>query len=118
MSIIQKIQDKYGKVMAIIIGFSLVIFVVMLAFENGGSLFRNQSMTVGEINGETIDIQNFSNLVEQQTQMLSARGMATGEMAAQQANEQAWNQEIVRVLIDQEAEKLGINVGAKELNDL
>lgn len=118
MSIIQKIQDKYGKVMAIIIGFSLVIFVVMLAFENGGSLFRNQSMTVGEINGETIDIQNFSGLVEQQTQMLNARGMATGEMAAQQANEQAWNQEIVRVLIDQEAEKLGINIGPKELNDL
>ncbi len=118
MSIIQKIQDKYGKVMAIIIGFSLVIFVVMLAFENGGSLFRNQSMTVGEINGETIDIQNFSGLVEQQTQMLNARGMATNEMAAQQANEQAWNQEIVRVLIDQEAEKLGINIGPKELNDL
>lgn len=118
MSVIQKIQDKYGKVMAIIIGISLVIFVVMLAFENGGSLFNSQSMTVGKINGEEVDVQNFSRLVDQQTQMMKARQMGDGEMAAQQANEAAWNQEIMRVLIDQETEKLGINVGKKELNDL
>ena len=117
MSIIQTIQDKYGKVMAIIIGISLVIFVVMLAFENGGSLFNSRSTTVGEINGENVDIQRFSNLVEQQTQMMNAQGMGGGEMASQQANEQAWNQEIIRILISQEAEKLGISVGAKELND-
>ncbi|OJU28095.1 MAG: peptidylprolyl isomerase [Sphingobacteriales bacterium 41-5] len=118
MSVIQKIQDKYGKVMAIIIAFALVIFVVMLAFENGGSLFRGQSMTVGKINGEEISIQNFSTLVEQQTEMMKSRQMGDGEMAAQQANEAAWNQEIMRVLIDQETEKLGITVGKKELNDL
>lgn len=104
--------------MAIIIGISLVIFIVMLAFENGGSLFRGQSTTIGEVNGETVDFQNFSALLDQQTQMMEARGMATGEMAAQQANEQAWNQEIVRILLGQEAEKLGITVGKKELNDL
>lgn len=118
MSIIQKIQDKYGKVMAIIIGISLVIFVVMLAFENGGSLFNAQSTTVGSVNGETIDIQNFSPLVEQQTQAMEARGGGSGEMVAQQANEQAWNQEIIRLLLNQESEKLGLSIGKNELNDL
>lgn len=118
MSVIQKIQDKYGKVMAIIIGISLVMFVVMLAFENGGTLFNSQSTTVGKINGEDVDIQKFSKLVEQQTQMMNSQGMGGGEMAAQQANEQAWNQEIAKVLISQEADKLGITVGKKEFNDM
>jgi peptidyl-prolyl cis-trans isomerase D len=118
MSVIQKIQDKYGKVMAIIIAIALVIFIVMLAFENGGSLFRNRSTTVGKINGETIDIQNFSKLVEQQTQMMNARGMGGGEMASQQANEQAWNQKIIEVILNQEIEKLGIAIGKKELHDM
>ncbi len=119
MSVIQKIQDKYGKVMAVIIGLALVVFVIMLAFENGGSLFRGDTTTVGKVNGETIEYNSFVGMVEQQTQMLEQQRMgATGEMLAQQANESAWNTEIARILLSQEAEKLGVEIGKKELNDL
>lgn len=118
MSVIQKIQDKYGKVMAIIIGISLVIFVIMLAFENGGSLFRGNVSTIGKINGQPIEITDFQKSVEQQTQMMEGRGMGSGEAIANQANEGAWNNEIARVLITQETKKLGLAVGKKELNDL
>ncbi|MCH5716081.1 SurA N-terminal domain-containing protein [Niabella hibiscisoli] len=119
MSVIQKIQDKYGKVMAVIIALALVMFVVMLAFENGGSLFRDDSASVGKINGESIDFAAFNAQVEQQSQMMQQRGMgASGEMLNQQANESAWNTEIARVLLSQEAEKVGIEIGKKELNDL
>lgn len=119
MSVIQKIQDKYGKVMAVIIALALVVFVIMLAFENGGSLFRGDSTTVGKINGESVDFAQFNALVEQQSQMMQQRGMgASGEMLNQQANESAWNTEIARVLLTQEAEKVGVDIGKKELNDL
>jgi len=118
MSVIQKIQDKYGKVMAVIIGLALVIFVVMLAFENGGSLFTGDVRTIGKVNGEKVEFQEFSNLVEQQTQMMQARGMGGGEGASQQANEMAWGQEVSRILLSQESQKLGLEVGRKELNDL
>lgn len=102
MSVIQKIQDKYGKVMAIIIGIALVIFVVMLAFENKGSLFSGDTRTVGKVNGETVDLQQFNNMVEQTTQTMQSRGMSGGEGSAQQANDQAWGQEVSRILLDQE----------------
>ncbi|WP_346237477.1 peptidylprolyl isomerase [Niabella insulamsoli] len=119
MSVIQKIQDKYGKVMAIIIALALVVFVIMLAFENGGSLFRGDTTTVGKINGETIEYDQFRAMVDQQSQMMQQRGMgASGEMLAQQANESAWNTEIARILLTQEAHKVGIEIGKKELNDL
>ena len=119
MSVIQKIQDKYGKVMAVIIALALVVFVIMLAFENGGSLFRGDVTTVGKINGETVEYDNFRAMVEQQSQMMQQRGMGTnGEMLTQQANEGAWNAEIARVLLTQEAKKVGVEIGKKELNDL
>ena len=118
MSVIQNIQDKYGKVMAIIIGIALVIFVVMLAFENKGSLFSGDVRTIGKVNGEKIDFQDFNNMVDQTTQMMQSRGMSGGEGAAQQANDQAWGQEVSRILLDQETKKLGLDVGRKELNDL
>lgn len=118
MSVIQKIQDKYGKVMAIIIAIALVIFVVMLAFENGGSLFTGDTRTVGEVNGEKIEIQEFNAKVDQASQMMQQQQMGGGEAAAQQANEQAWGQEVSTILLGQETEKLGLEVGRKELNDL
>ncbi|MGJ7031062.1 peptidylprolyl isomerase [Niabella hirudinis] len=118
MSVIQKIQDKYGKVMAVIIGLALVIFVVMLAFENGGSLFTGDVRTIGKVNGEKVEFPQFSALVEQQTQRMQSQGMSGGEGAAQQANEMAWGQEVSRILLSQESGKLGLEVGRKELNDL
>lgn len=119
MSVIQKIQDKYGKVMAIIIALALVIFVVMLAFENGGSLFRDDTTTVGKVNGDPVDFNSFKSLVDQQTQAMQQQGMGTsGEALAQQANESAWNTELAKMLLTQEARKLGVEIGKKELNDL
>lgn len=104
--------------MAIIIGISLVIFVVMLAFENGGTLFNSRATTVGDINGESVEIDQFELAVESMNRQMEAQGMGGGDMGRQQANEQAWNQEVIRVLVEQEAEKLGITLGKKELNSL
>ena len=65
MSVIQKIQEKYAKLMAVIIAVALLTFVVMLAFENGGSLFRGQENIVGTINGKKIDAVAFSKIIDQ-----------------------------------------------------
>lgn len=118
MSVIQKIQDKYGKVMAIIIALALVMFVVMLAFENGGSLFKGDMSTVGTINGKSVDINRYKANVDYQTQTMQQQGMSGGEAASQQANEAAWNTEIAQVLIHQESEKSGLMIGNKEMNDM
>lgn len=119
MSVIQKIQDKYGKVMAIIIALALVIFVIMLAFENGGSLFQDDRTTIGKVNGEAIEYNRFKEMADQQSSIIKQRGMGgSGEMLTQQANDAAWNAEIAQKLINQEAEKVGIKIGKKELNDL
>lgn len=121
MSVIQKIQEKYAKVMAIIIALALIIFVVMLAFENGGTLFKGgNSNLVGTVNGQSIDYTNFQKKVEQQENYMKQNQQFYQDNASltRRAIDDAWNQEVDRLLILSEVEKLGLGVGQKELGDI
>lgn len=118
MSVIQQIQDKYAKLMAVIIALALIIFVVMLAFENGGSLFSGNSTTVGVVNGKKIDYTEFRQLVDRQESNMQQRGYGSGEAVSQQAISASWNQEVNKLLLESELNKLGIKVGKKELGDI
>ncbi len=119
MSVIQSIQEKYAKLMAIIIAVALMIFVVMLAFENGGSLFRGgNSTTIGKVNGTTIEYNDFMKKVDQQEKNMEARGYGSGAALQQQAIESAWNEEVNNILQNSELDKLGIKVGKREMGDV
>jgi peptidyl-prolyl cis-trans isomerase D len=118
MSIIQKIQEKYAKLMAIIIALALIIFVVMLAFENGGNLFSGSDNNVGKINGKAIDYQIFSNRVAAVEKYQQDQGQEVNETARQQIIESVWNQQINDVILSEQYEKLGITVSEKELRDI
>ena len=119
MSVIQKIQDKYAKLMAIIIAVALMIFVVMLAFENGGSLFRGgNATTVGKVNGRRIEYGDFMRKVDQQEKQMESQGYQGGAALQQQAIEQVWNEEINQTILNSELDKVGISVGAREMGDI
>ncbi|MET0636339.1 MAG: SurA N-terminal domain-containing protein [Chitinophagaceae bacterium] len=119
MSVIQSIQEKYAKLMAVIIALALITFVVMLAFENGGSLFNGSgSRDVGKVNGETIEYVSFQKRVDQTKDYMSQQGYGSGAALDQQAIEQTWNQEVGRLLISSELNKLGMMIGKRELGDI
>lgn len=119
MSVIQQIQEKYAKLMAIIIALALIIFVVMLAFENGGSLFRgNNSSTIGKVNGKRINFNEFQQKVDQQEKYMESQGYGSGAALKQQAIDAAWNQEVNLLLLTSEFDKLGLTIGKKELGDI
>jgi peptidyl-prolyl cis-trans isomerase D len=123
MSVIQKIQEKYAKLMAVIIAVALMTFVVMLAFEKGGSMFRGGNSTaVGKVNGKKIEYNDFLKKVNQQEQSLQAQyaqyGGATPPGLHQQAVDNAWNQEVNLVLQTNELQKLGVQLGKKERGDM
>lgn len=119
MSVIQKIQEKYAKLMAMIIALALIIFVVMLAFENGGSLFRGgASSSVGKVNGEAIDAITFQKKIDQQEKYMEQQGYGSGAAVRQQAIDAAWNQEVMRIIMASELNKLGMQIGKKEVGDI
>ncbi|MDP4262443.1 MAG: SurA N-terminal domain-containing protein [Bacteroidota bacterium] len=121
MSVIQRIQERYAKLMAIIIALALIIFVVMLAFENGGRLFRGgNSTSIGRVNGQSIEYADFQKKVDEQENSMQSNpyGGGSGPMLQERAIEGAWNQEVNETLLNSELRKLGIKVGKKEMGDI
>lgn len=120
MSVIQQIQEKYAKVMAVIIALALIIFVVMLAFENGGSLFSGTGPDpVGKVNGKEVPISEFQQAVQAQEANLMQQYQLQGSNPAvsQMAVTQAWDQMVNLFLLKDEVKKLGLAVSKVEMGD-
>lgn len=119
MSIIQDIRDKYAKLTVVLIALALVGFILTDYFagqSRGGG--GNVSNTVGVVNGKKILFEEFNSRVNQVEEQMKAQGYPQNAALTQQAIEQTWNQEISRLLLAGEFEKLGIEVGKKELGDI
>jgi peptidyl-prolyl cis-trans isomerase D len=116
MSVIQKIRDKYARWAVVAIALSLLGFIMMDAFASRTSLFGGNNTTLGRINGEKIQVQEFENKVKAEEEGMKAQGYA-GSETRYQAIENVWNMEVEKALMNEEFEKLGLAMGSKELND-
>lgn len=116
MSIIQKIRDKAAVVLTVMISISLIAFLVQDAFVGGNSnLFNSQPSSVGSINGNEVDLIEFSKQVNQVEQNYRSQGMQTDEATTQSIIENVWNTYIQENLVKGEAKKLGLTITPKEL---
>lgn len=119
MSIIQSIRDRGAVISVVIIALALLGFIAMDALTGRSNIFGGSpSTTVGKVNGEKIGIQEFQTLINQNEQNMQSQGYPSGEATRQQAMESAWSQEVNRILLKQELDKLGIEVGKKEMGDM
>ena len=57
MATLQKIRNRGGVLVSIVIGLALVAFIVGDALSSGASLINRSRNKVGEVGGETIGIQ-------------------------------------------------------------
>jgi peptidyl-prolyl cis-trans isomerase D len=110
MSIIQNIRDKGAWIIFTIIVIALVAFVL----QDGIGKQGNTAVTeLGTVNGAFISKNNFEEKLEIQVQNYASQGVKREQLIGF-----LWNQEIDRVLFENEEKKLGISVGTKELSDV
>ncbi|HEU0065435.1 MAG TPA: SurA N-terminal domain-containing protein, partial [Flavisolibacter sp.] len=118
MSVIQKIRDKYARWAVIAIAVSLIGFLLMDAFAGRTGLFSNkQTSTIGKVNGNTIEAQDFMMKVQNEEQAEAKQGEVTDERR-QQIISGLWDQEVNNIIMNREYQKLGLSVGDKELKDI
>jgi len=120
MSIIQTIRDKAAWIMIILIGISLLGFLVQDAFvgKTGRGLFGSNNTTVGEVNGKKIEVAEYSQKIKQMEDQYQNMGYPMNDMMRQSVRENAWAQIISENNINEEVEKLGLSVTSKELDDM
>lgn len=120
MSIIQRIRDKAAWFLFIAIGVSLLGFLIQDAFvgKTGTGLFGGNNTSVGQVNGKKIEAAELEKRVKQQEDQYQQMGYPMNDMMRQGVRDNAWNQIINENTINEEVEKLGLSVSAKEMDDM
>jgi peptidyl-prolyl cis-trans isomerase D len=118
MSVIQTIRDKGGLISAIIIAIALLGFILMDAFTGRSNMFGGNSTTLGSVNGKKIDYIEFNKRFTAEQEARQRQGYPMDDQGRQQLNESVWNQEVNKILADEEFANLGIAVGKNEVNDI
>ena len=118
MQIIQTIRDRGALITAIVIGLCIIAFILMDSKQGGGtSLFGSgNAQTVGKINGEAIDINEFNKKINELEEQEAARtGQRPSGSRLNQIRTQVWDQLTAEKIFFSEVEKLGINLTPKQL---
>jgi peptidyl-prolyl cis-trans isomerase D len=111
MSVIQKIRDKYAALVIALIALSLIAFIAMDAFVGRGRGVSSSSTTVGKVNGEKIDRNEFEKRIAMQQSMQGAQGAQREQLIGS-----VWEQTVDEMVMNQEYEKLGLKFTPRELN--
>ncbi len=112
MSVIQRVRDKGAWILFGFIALALIAFILQDGVRRGGSTFSNTT-TIGKVNGEKIERADFEEKLAMQERMYGPQGAQRDQLIGS-----LWNQEVERVVLGQEYEKLGLQVSPKELSDI
>jgi peptidyl-prolyl cis-trans isomerase D len=120
MATLEKIRNRAGVLVAVVIGFALFAFILGDILGSGTSLFSNTQFEVAEIGGTSIPYQELQRKIDNLSEIYK---MNTGEASLttevyESIYEQAWQQLVNEYVMQKEYDKLGILVGADELFDM
>src|SRR5690606_15681299 len=118
MGLMGNLRNRAGLVI-IVIGLAILAFLLGDALQSGVPLWAKSQNQVGNINGRSIDYNEFNAMVEQTA--LNYQQQMGGVETPQLKNfavQQVWNQMVSQELLNAEIEKIGITVGKNEFNDL
>ncbi len=110
MSIIQNIRERGTWIIFGIITIALIAFILQ---DGVGRQGGNDISILGKVNGQAINKIEFEEKLELQLQNYAAQGVKREQLLGY-----LWNQEVDRLLLKDEENKLGLSVGTKELSDV
>lgn len=119
MATLEKIRSKAALVM-IVIGVGMAAFLLGDLMNSGGSLFRNKQMEIAEINGTSVSLPEYQSYLTELEDYykLNSRSSAIDENTSYQIREQAWNQLVQDVIMDEKYDQLGIAVTPSEIFEM
>lgn len=119
MSTLESLRKRSGLLVGIV-GLAILAFILTDFFGGQGSMFGNSETTVGEIAGNSIDINVFKNKVDEaeNAQLRNSQKTSLTQEEKDGIVQQVWNQMINEQVMVKEYEKLGISISDEELYDL
>lgn len=119
MAALGKIRSK-GITLIVIIGLGLFAFIAEEAFRSCNGIKGEARQQVGEVLGEKINVQDFQKLVDEYQDAIkfTMQRDNLSETELNQVKDQVWQQMITNRVIESDAQKVGITVTEKELQNV
>jgi len=118
MATLEKIRSK-GVLLIAVVGFALLSFIIGDFLTQGSTFFNKSKENVAEINGETVNIADYQDLLDQTLifQKYESGQSEIDEQTMQQIRAFVWDQMIREKLLYAEAEEIGLTITKEELSD-
>lgn len=119
MAALQKIRSK-GAILLLVVGLALFAFIAEEVVRALSSSRNESRQSVGKIYGQSINIQEFNELVDEYTSVvkLSSGLENLTEEQTQSIRDQVWQTYVQNQLLQHEAEELGLTVTDAEMQDI
>ncbi len=121
MSAIQFLREKAGVLVAGVIGFSLLLFVISDFFggSRGQRLKAKKYYELGEIAGQYVSYQDYEQKVQNLMEIYKLSGNSTiDEATSESIRQQVWEQMVRASILEKQYKKLGIGVSTEEVDEL
>ena len=122
MAALQTIRSK-GALLVGVLGLALFAFIAEEFFRSIETTSNMERSQVGEVYGEKLSVQDFQQLVEEQSEITKLQRMLQGQDAnltdqqTEQIREQVWRQFVEQQIIKHECDKLGLYVTDGEVQE-
>jgi peptidyl-prolyl cis-trans isomerase D len=118
MATLEKIR-KRGPLVALVVGFALVAFILGDLFRSGSTLFRGSQYDVATVDGKSITIQEYEAKVKEIEEIVKLRsGGVIDNNTEEQLRAQTWESLIREQVMGKEYEKTGVDVCNEEVYDM
>lgn len=120
MATLEKIRNKFGVLVTIIIGLALLAFILGDILKSGSSLFSKSQLEIAEVAGKSIPVQLYQEKLEEvfQVYKMNNKGKEMDDQTTQSLKDQTWNDLIQSYVMEDEYSELGMDISMEELEDM
>src|SRR3569832_1067890 len=118
MGVMNYLRERMGRIVAIAIGLSLFLFILIDVVQKGSSFFRGDRDELGDVAGEKISYTDFNDQLKQQEDQFKQSGQNLTPQFTAYMQENTWNQLVNQVLLNKEVDKLGLTVSPDEKSEM
>ncbi len=120
MATLQKIRNKAGLLVAVVIGLSLLAFILGDLLNSGPSVFSRKRLEVAEIDGKSINYMDYNSKIEQLSEFYrtSYQLQSLDQQTMDGIRQEVWQNTVRDIILNSRIEKLGITVSVDELKTM
>jgi peptidyl-prolyl cis-trans isomerase D len=120
MGVMNYLRERMGRIVAIAIGLSLFLFILIDVVQKGSSFFSSDRDELGQVAGQKISYTDFQAQLQQAEdnfKQQSGQNNINAQFTAY-LQENTWTQEVNQILLSREVDKLGLTVSPAEVSSM